>query len=308
MAKLTSETKVTNNRGLITTIVILAAIILAGSGWAWWHFVRSNPERVFNAMLDNNLRTTAVTRKVKQTSGDQNLDQTVQLFVAPEHISHGMTALNQTGDEKAQVVTETIGTPFIDYIRYLDVISDQKTEKGEKVDFSRITNQWGKTAVADGSESQTTGELYNESVLGVVPFANLPKADRQVLLEFVKASEVYKTDYSKVERSINNGRPEYTYTVAVQPAPYVAMLKELARRTGLTQLEGVDPSHYKNSAPLSFKLVVDVWSQQLSGIIYNNGARTERLSAYGVKGGVKVPAVENTIPLSELQNRVQSIQ
>ncbi len=306
MARTTSGPKAPSNRGFIATIIILATVILIGSGWAWWHFIRSNPERVFNAMLTNNLRTTSVTRKITQSSGEQSLEQTVQLFMAPGHITHGRTTLTQTGDESAVVVTETIGTPFIDYIRYLDIVSNQKNEKGEKLNFSNIKNLWGKSPVVSGAEDQTTGELYNESVLGVVPFANLPADQRERLLEFMKSNEVYKPDYANVERVIKNGRPSYIYTVAVEPAAYVALLKELAREVGLNQLEGVDPSVYKNSSPLSFQLVVDVWSRQLSGIIYNNGARVEELTSYGAKGNAVVP--ENTIPLRELQNRVQSIQ
>ncbi len=290
----------------MTRLVIVLAIVLAiGAFWSWWHYVRSNPKRVFEAAVSNNLKVRGVTDHLLQSNGNQKLDQTVQLMTGPENTAHASTVLSQEGSGGGSVQTETIGTPFADYVRYTSIMTSQKNAEGKPLDFSKILGVWGTTGSTD-SKGDTNGDLYNQIILGIVPFANLPAAERTALLKQIKDQKVYDVDYSHVEHKIVNGRPVYIYKVTVKPEAFVGLLKTLGSYLGLTQLETVDPSSYKQSPPLKVELGVDVWTRQLNSATYVNNDRTERLSAYGVQRPVELP--KNAVSTDELQTRVQSIQ
>lgn len=292
-------------RRTIPIILSLAFVVFVVGAWAWWHSVRSNPKRVFEAMLVNSLKIRGVTDHVQQSSDNQHLNQIVELMSSPANTVHAQTTLSQDGDNAASVITETIGTPFTDFVRYTDISTSQKDASGKSLDFSKVKGIWGKTSSVEGSD-QTTGQLYNQMVLSVVPLTNLPAAQRKDLIHKIKTQDVYSPDYTNVKRDIKNGRPEYTYTVTVKPQPYISMLKLLGRDVGLTQLENVDPASYSNAAPLEFKLTVDVWTRQLTSIAYSSGDRSEKLSSFGLERFVKAPT--DSISIDELQTRIQSLQ
>ncbi len=282
-----------------------AVIIFTASGWGWWHFVRSSPERTFYAAVVNSFRTTGVTRRVDQASSGQRLEQRTAVSVGAQHVAHGHTTISQQGDITAQVKTETISTPKEDYVRYTAIETTQKNQAGKPLDFSKLVNVWGKST-AQGNSPQGAGELYNESVLGVVPVGNLSAAQRQEIMQFIRSKNVYTLDPKKIERGRDGMRPVYTYEVTVAPEAYIGMLKLFGKAAGLTQLEGIDPANYKEAQPLEFKVKVDVWSRQLSAITFGSGERTERLSGYGIPRSVALP--KDTISLQELQNRLQATQ
>lgn len=291
---------------VISALILTGLIVTAVSGWAWWHYVRSNPQRVFGAMLENNLRTKGVSNRIEQRATGQSLDQTVQLTTGPAHGVHAETKLSQDGDNTSTVKTEIIGTPYEEFVRYTDIQTTQKREDGGELDFSGIKNIWGRTGPEAGAKSEPTGDLYNQSVLDVVPFANIPAQARGQILALIREKNVYEVDYARMERTIRNGRPVYTYPVFLRPEPYVTMLKELGRNIGLTQLANVDPSVYKDSEKIQFIFEVDVWTRQLTKISYPGGARTETLSAFGIKRSENLP--QQSIPVGDLQSKLQSIK
>lgn len=283
---------------------IMAVAIFGFSGWAWWHYVRSNPERTFYSAVENSLRSPGTTRHVQQSNGSQTLDQQVQLLLNGEDAAHGFTTIKQTGEIDATVKTETISTPSVDYVRYTDIQTTQKSTSGQPLDFKDLIGKWGKADATDGS--QQPGELFNESILGVVPVANLAADKRDPLMDIIHDKNVYDFDAGNVKHELQGGRPVYTYQVTVKPEAYVTLLKEYGKTVGLAQLQQIEPANYKDSEPLKFELTVDVWSQHLTRVKYIDNDRTENLSSYGVVGNVDIPT--ETVPLSELQNKLQSIQ
>ena len=285
-----------------------AALIFVASGWMWWHYVRSNPERTFYAAIENSLRTPGVTRQVQQDSTGQKLDQRVQLSLGRQHVAHGQTTITQEGEVNATIKTEAISSPKEDYVRYTAIETTQKSQDGKALDFSKLINLWGKAVPdAQGQQGQSqAGELYNESVLGVVPVGNLRGHDRADVMKFVRETSVYSVDAKKIKRKIENGRPVYAYDITVMPEAYIGMLKKFGKAVGLKQLEAVDPASYKDTEPLTFQVSVDVWSRQLSSIVFGGGERTEHMVGYGVVRNVDIP--KETIPLEELQTRLQAVQ
>lgn len=291
-------------QGLLVPLFLGAAIIILGlSGWAWWHSIRSNPERTLHAAIENNFRTRSVTREVVQDGGTQKLEQSVELSLSPDVFAHGRTAISQSGEVDAMVETETISTPEAEFVRYTNIQTNQKNKKGSELDFKDLLDVWGKSSA---EQTGQPGELYGESVLGIIPTASLNASDRRALMKTVRDNNVYQFDDKTLERKIVDGRPTYIYDITVAPTAYITLLKQFGGMVGLRQLEGLDPSQYENSQPLVFKLTVDVWSQRLTGVEFAGGERTELTSGFGIDRDVVLP--KETIPVQELQAKLQQVQ
>lgn len=287
-------------RTRIIWVGILLVISLLGLN-AWYRSIYSDPRRVFSAMLENSLRTESVTKVISQGDDTQSLKQTVRLQTGVHHVAQSSTELSQTGLANAQVTTESIGTPSSDFVRYVSIATDQKSASGADLDFSKVVGVWGKTP-AGGS---TSGELYNESVLGVIPTGNLPADKRKEIIALAEKLDVYKVEYANVKRGTQNGRPTYQYTVKVLPAAYVELLKTYAAMSGLTHLADINPSSYENSDSIEFELTIDVLTRRLSSITYANG-RKENYISYGSMPEVIPPS--ETVTVEELQSRLQEIE
>ena len=288
-----------NRKTLIWTAILIIAILAALT--VWYKNIYSDPRRVFQAMLENSLRTTSVTKQVIQGDEVQSLDQVARLQNGEDHNVQSITTLSQSGSSSATVVTESIGTPTNDFVRYRSIDTDQRSTDGGDLDFSQVLGVWGNTAAS----GETTGELYNETVLGVIPIGNVPAEDREKLMEMISELDVYKVEYSNVKRGTVNGRASYEYTVKVLPEAYVTLLKAYASAVGLTHLQNINPASYENSDPIEFKVVVDIMSHRLAKITYGTG-RVENYFAYGNTVPLSLP--EETITVEELQQRVQSVQ
>lgn len=291
-------------QGKLTLLFVAAAIVIfAFSGWSWWHNVRSNPERTLYAAIDNSFRTRSMTRRVTQDGGPQKLEQSVELGLSPQPVAHGFTTISQSNGVEAEVKTEVISTQKEEYVRYTQIQTNQKNEEGQVLNFSELLNIWGK---AESKQTGQPGELYGESILGIVPTANLNAHNREKLMKLVRDNNVYQYDAENLERKIENGRPTYVYDVSVAPSAYIKLLKEFGGMTGFAQLADLDPERYKDAQPLEFKLTVDVWSQRLTTIEFSGGERTEKMSGFGVNHDVKLP--KESIPVEELQSKLQQVQ
>src|SRR5690606_1204249 len=133
---------------------------------------------------------------------------------------------------------------------YQEISTEQKNSSGSSFDFSNVLGVWGRTGEGSGTGEQA--QLFNQTVLGVVPTANLPLNERQKLIEQIHNENVYTVDYGSVKHTKNGIRPQYTYSVTVAPVAYINMLKNFAASLGLDELEQVDPQQYANTPPLKF--------------------------------------------------------
>jgi hypothetical protein len=202
-----------------------------------------------------------------------------------------------------RVETESISTPSEEFVRYTAIETPQESPTGEQLNFEELIGIWGKTS---NQQTQQPGELYGESVLGVVPTANLSMAQREQLMQTIRENNVYEYDESALEREIKDGRPTYVYSVSVAPKAYIMLLKQFGSMVGLRQLEGLDPAQYEGAQALQFKLTVDVWSQRLTGIEFAGGERIETTGGFGINYDVELP--QDSIPVEELQAKLQQAQ
>lgn len=288
-----------------TNLIVAALVILAGAGvYAWWQFSYTNPTKVFNRMVANNLATPSVTKSSTQATNGQSLEQTAILVTSPKQYVASQSTLTQgEGDQASKIVTETLAFPTEEYTRYLSITTAQKSASGKPYNFDKILNLWGKTTTADAESGGP--QTFNQTVLGIVPVGTLSASQRKQLMSYIKKNDVFGIDNGKVTKTWKNNRLVYTYEGSVKPIPYVTMLKGFAHSVGLRQLDGVDPQQYKDSAPIAFTLDVDVISGQMTSVKYTDSERTETYSAYGYRPVVKIP--DNSVPITELQNRLQQI-
>src|SRR5688572_27944341 len=114
-----------------STMIVLSLALFIGFGVLWWNRLYTNPERVFDAMLENSLRLNGVSRHVTQVGGGQNLDQIAQASLGATQQGESHTTLTQGEAAGAVVRTETIGTPTHDFVRYTSIDTEQTTESGE---------------------------------------------------------------------------------------------------------------------------------------------------------------------------------
>ncbi|MCA1806705.1 MAG: hypothetical protein LC687_02410, partial [Actinobacteria bacterium] len=234
------------------------------------------------------------------------LRQINRLHLGGQAVVSGETTITQSGFTTAQVVTEEIGTPERDYVRYTTVETSERSADGSEFDFSDVVGIWGVSQPQPGQGVQ--GEAYSEATLGVLPFANLSPSDQKRLYEFTQETQLYKIDYLGIEKIERNGRSTYSYPVLLQPEPYVAYLKQLAELQGLTQLENVNPAQFRSVDPVRFTLEVDILSRQPVFIEYGQDDRQEIIRDFGLLQNVDIPKDEETVPANVLQQRLQDVE
>jgi len=289
-------------------LTIVGIIVLIVAGWLWWQNVYSTPERVFWSMVNNNLVTTGITKHSTQ-SGQQaptTTDQYTRLTFGSQNTVRSIVTLTQDdGTNKSVVKTETIGTPDNDFARYLSINTTQKSSEGKLLDFTKIQGIWGKSPDPVAGQPSTASYL-RQAVLGLVPFGYLDSENRASIVSYMQNNQVYKPDFSHVQKTTKNGKAVYIYAVEVQPKAYANLLVMMNKAMGLGAIDGLDPSAYESSPPIKTQFTVDKNSRQLVSISYVGSGQEEAYSDYGLSLPLILPT--QTIPIAELQKRIQTVQ
>lgn len=291
-------------RNIIQGIVLVGIILLVISFWAWWRYVFTSPRRVFDSMLGNSLQTSSFNKRIEQGNENQKLDQIIHLQTGARNIAHSNTVLSRGGESAASVTTESVGTMREDFVRYTAINTSEKSTSGQSLDFSNVLNVWGKTSPASGQ--LPSGQLYSDTILGVIPIAGLIPADRKELIDFIHEKQVYKVNYNAAARAWKNGRLVFTYKVEVNTEAYVQLLQKFGKIVGLNQLDNLDSNVYKKAPPIPFEITVDVLSRQLLKIVHTSSDRHETFSGFGGFQTVDIPS--KTISVDELEERLSKIQ
>ena len=309
--KKTSESNSKKSEKFVRTItstkfiVSVAAVVLVGTLAAWQYHNTTNANRVFWGMVDESLKTSSYSRHTTQKNGSQTVDQVIETSTSPKQLVHSETVFEQTGVDAATAITENIGTPTKDYVRYNSIVTSQKTQDGKPLDFSKVEGKWGVTESAD--EDQTTGQQYNQAVLGIIPISNLTSAERRELIKVMKDQNAYEFTVAETTRTWPFGRPNYTFQVTVNPVAYITALKMFAKDVGLNHLEEINPQDYASSQKLTFVVSVDGWTHQMTKADQNQGAKTEVISSRNLKKSLPT-APSDTISVDELQTMLQSVE
>ena len=290
------------------TIFGLILLVVALGLWQYRNTTsqsQSNQDRIFWGMVDRNLQTGSFSKVSNLNEGGQSAEQVTDVFTTPKQEVYSRTHYVQTGADEADATTENIGTPYKDYVRYVEINTSQRNPQGGAYDFSNIVNVWGVSAANDTKE--TTGQLFNQAVLGVLPTSNLTASERKQLIKLMKDSKAYSYKMKKSDKQFFLSRPSHTFQVSVSPPAYVKVLKQFARDTGLTQLESLDPTEYKDAAEMQFEVTVDSWSLQVTEINQIASNKKESISAHNIRKRIPSEPTK-TIGIDELQTRLQAVQ
>lgn len=274
-------------------------LLIAGAVWLvvafclWWQFVYATPKQVFEGMLANNFSTTSFVRHTTdQRQGAVGVDERAQLQLGAQNVARIITTLKQGEDT---VVTDAIGTPSAEYVRYKTIDTPRQNANGQPLDFSRALHKWAEQPV-DVSSSQTFSQL----ALGIFPMGNLQADDRRALLDYIRTHNVFSVKYDTLKKEWQDGRYVYVYEVQLLPQPYVDMLRQFGEAVGLgAQTEALNAADYASAAPTDMVVTVDVLSRQLRELSFPGGTRVERYQSYGAFVPVELPAA--TITTTELQ-------
>lgn len=294
---------------LITWIVIVGVFVLSASLATWLYFAHTNPNQVFWGMVQSNLSTESFTKTITSNDGGQVTTQVLAAQTAPRHITNGLITIEYP-ESGTKVVTENIGTPYADYVRYRSIETDQKSTSGGALDFSKALNVWGKQepqSTVETATKETSAQQYSEAVFGIVPMGNVAPEKRAQITASMKSNGVYTVSPAGIRYEGLLRRPVLTMNVAVNTAGYIGVLKAYAAAVGLNHLESIDPSQYASDQPVTVQVDIDGWSYQLREIRYPDGSRVERFSGYGVTQMLPGEP-SDTIGIEELRSRLQSVQ
>lgn len=281
----------------ITALYIAATLITLICVWLWHNRIQTNPERVFWGMVSQQAASSSVTMSASQTSEANILKQTVALQLGAQNVARANVHLTQGS---TSIVTEVIGTPEADYTRYTSV----KTADAEQTAaVKNVTNQWAKGQPA----------LFGQASLGLglslgsvpVPIANAQGKAQASVLKEIQERNLYKVDFTKVKKEQVNGRLLYTYPVTSEPFVYVQVLKLIGQQIGIKSLESIDPSEYRQLAPIKMHLTVDVRAHHLTKATYDDTGYSQSYTSYDVPVQADIPKA--TITMAELQKRLQTV-
>lgn len=288
-------------------LYLAGVLVLLASGLVWWFGVRTQPERVFEGMLEQSLATSGVTMQASQGGGGSKIDYTLQYSLGAENTARSLTIVEQPG---SKVATETIGTTEASFTRYKNIEIDQSQEAGGPVDTSNLEGVWAKDKNGQNS-------LLGQAVLGLslplgalpVPIANLQPEERHKLLEQIKSENVYDVDYENIEEHREDGRLLYTYKVKVQVILYAHLMKKFAAALGMHEFDDLDPNQYTGTPPLELEMTVDVRSRHLTKLQIpdQDGGKpyVQTFSGYDIPAAADLP--KETISNTELQKRLQEL-
>lgn len=288
----------------VKLLVFAAAIVVLVSLWTWWQYVYTSSDRTFWGMMNRNLMTNAYGKVTDQSADGDQVRQASAFDYASQQRVAGQTLLNRgTGDQYTHVVTDTVGTPGTDYVRYTEIKTGQKDENGNPLNFSQVEGVWG---VAD-SGSPTGGQLFGDMALGILPIARLDADQRSNVMNSIRTSNAYSIN-NVTEKTTNFlGRKSYTYDVTVHVRGYVTALKQFATATGMKNLDTIDPATYSEDREAKLLITVDSWSRQVTKVEYPDSGRVEDFAGLGsVQRLAEVPT--KTITVDELQQRLGQVR
>lgn len=286
------------------TYILAGILVLVSIGYGVFYRVNHpDSQVVFWDMMSNNLSTPGVTRVVAQSGNGLSVSQYTQLSFGATPTVQSLTVFKQRG---GSIVTQQISNRGNDFVRYKKIVTNQKTAAGKPVDVSSVVGKWARLTKDDALSSAVTSGLFDQSLLGIVPVANLQPEKRNELLTYMRQNDVFTFDAAKVKVTTVDGRRTYEYPVRIQPATYIALMQQFGKLVGATQYAGMDPAAYAGATAQTAVFSVDVASHQLSQINQSSSGHSEQYKGFGIISDVTLPKAELTTV--ELQKRITQLR
>ncbi|HSX05466.1 MAG TPA: hypothetical protein VLF69_03300 [Candidatus Saccharimonadales bacterium] len=278
-------------------ITAAVLVLLAGYG-LWWTRVRQDPNRVFWDMLSNNLSTSGVTRTVIQTGQGLSVSQYTQLSLGQHPTAHALTVFSQGASTLA---TEEISDQTHDLVRY-QRIDLPKTKATPQLNTKVVLGKWASLQSGQSVSGQLTSGLFGQSLLDVMPMANLPPAQRDSLLQTMHRQHVFSYNEALVKKTKLNGREVYLYAVNIKPDAYIRLMQQFESLIGGTAYGALKAANAAQAKPISVVLSVDARSHELSQLYETAAKRTETYQGFGITESMALPRA--TITTSQLTQRL----
>jgi hypothetical protein len=186
----------------------------------------SSSDEVFNQAIENQLSAQNIYRSRTIEEGKSSQKQvTVVNFSNKENpISHDLVEINnQSQGQDVQVITEGIGTPKADYIRYI------KLDGTGSKSASSIIGKWAKNESTSTQPAQFLDNAIFGSPLMTGPLSN---STRSFIMNEVTNNEAIKIKSVDTNAQVD-GKKVYKYTVDLNLKSYIPLYKKYLSELGL---------------------------------------------------------------------------
>lgn len=273
---------------LLSFALLIAAVIFL---WFWYNQSYLKPSSVFWGTISNNLNTGFVTRTSSQTQGAQRLTQINDLQFTPELLARSIVRLENT-ETNEKVVTETIGTPTADYLRYVEIDSEQS-----RVTDNSAIGSWAKREAGQNTQPQ----ILTDALLGnVLMFGDLSKSDRKQLVDDLQKNNAFQK-YDIIKKKTVGGQRVYTYNVVLNLDAYANIYKTYLKMLGQEKL-AEQIGAQQSGATYQFELDVIAASRVPLKLSVPDSENAEYYSNIGARQPIAIPQTNQTI--SELQAKL----
>ena len=285
-------------------IVVLACIVLVFLAVCISLYqARQNPTSAFNDMLATNLSTPGVTRVFTQSGSGLSVAQYTQLNFGAHPTARALTIFMQGS---GSIATEQIGDQTHDFVRYQKIVTTAKNAAGKPIDASSVVGKWAALQANSAFSSSVTSGLFEQSLAGILPIANLQPADRTQILADMHNDQVFTFTAKNVKTVQLDGRKTYQYAVSIRPGAYIAMMQHFGKLVGAKGFDSLNPNDYAAAEAISATVWVDARSHELAQVEQGTGGRVERYVAFGVASNPSLPKA--TLTTTELAKRVTELQ
>lgn len=290
MAKNVLKKQATKNQinWMVAITLIIAGCLLF---WFWYNQSYLKATNVFWGTIGNNLSVEYVTRTSSKTEGAQKLTQVNDLQFSPVLLARSTVKLENT-ETNEKVITETIGTTTTDYLRYVEIKSNNST----KADKSAI-GQWAKREAGQGEQPQ----ILADSLLGsVLMFGNLSSIQQDQLISQLKSTNAF-TKYDLISKKNENGRLIYTYDVSIDLDAYSKIYANYLIMLGQDKL-AAQIGQQQSGSKYDFVLQINAGSRVPTKLGVAGNDDSELFTNVG--SGPRFVAPQATLTIAELQAKL----
>lgn len=270
-------------------MLVTGFVLSIGSGVVAYNKLYLTQEKRFWLAIDNSLRTQSVVKEVQQGgSGNKQIDKVRFSFGANPQVNKTTSISEKSATSDSNVTTENLQTVSEEFIRYLNISTDQKKEDGSDYDFSSLKNQWAKQESAASEEDAADRKLsFAQLHVTLAPFGNLPTTARREIVNELQKAKAYDIAYEAVTNQDVEGVSYVIYPVKVQTKKYVGVLQQHFIKMGYGTFPPLNPENYPENARVNADFLVRKNDNALAGIVFNG--ISERYTNYGVAKRVAVP-------------------
>jgi len=263
------------------------------------------PERRFWSAISNSLATTSVVKETRTGgSGNLTVEKTRYTYGVQAAARKISDASIKSATVESNVTTEVINTPTDEFVRYLNIATNEKKQDGTTYDFSDVQKVWARQPSDTQETTEKSKQSFIQSQVTLVPFGDVSPAARKDILSQLRKGGAYKVNYDAVTTKVIDGQEYYNFIVAVQTKKYVSALQKHFIAIGYGEFAPLNSDNYSEGAKVNAQFLIKKSDNSLAGITFNN--LTESYSNYGITKKTDIPT--DYITLDDLQKRLEKAQ